>query len=61
MRTSYLMCYDLSDDKRLKKVFKAMRSYGDHVQYSVFDWQFTPTDLARCRSQPSRVEGRQTQ
>ena len=26
MRMSYLVCYDIADDKRLKKVFKAMRS-----------------------------------
>jgi hypothetical protein len=26
MRNSYLICYDISDDKRLGKVFRAMRS-----------------------------------
>ena len=28
MRTSYPVCYDISDEKRLRKVFKAMRGYG---------------------------------
>jgi hypothetical protein len=28
MRNSYLICYDISDEKRLRKVFKAMRGYG---------------------------------
>ena len=37
MRQSYLVCYDISDDKRLRKVFKTMRGYGDHLQYSVFE------------------------
>ena len=45
MRISYLICYDISDDKRLRKVFKAMRNFGDHLQYSVFECQLTPSDL----------------
>jgi CRISPR-associated protein Cas2 len=49
MRNTFLVCYDICDDKRLKKVFKTMRDFGDHLQYSVFECQFTPTDLARCR------------
>jgi CRISPR-associated protein Cas2 len=49
MRNTFLVTYDIRDDKRLKKVFKAMRDFGDHLQYSVFECQFTPIDLARCR------------
>lgn len=50
MRTSYLVCYDIADDKRLRTVFKLMRGYGDHLQYSVFECQFTPADLVACRA-----------
>lgn len=49
MRTSYLVCYDISDEKRLRKVFKRMRGFGDHLQFSIFECQFTPADLVRCR------------
>lgn len=49
MRHSYLVTYDIADEKRLRKVFKTMRNYGDHLQYSVFECQLTQTDLARCR------------
>jgi CRISPR-associated protein Cas2 len=49
MRTSYLVCYDICDDKRLRKVFKLMRGFGDHLQFSIFECQFTPSDLVRCR------------
>ncbi|MBX5496918.1 MAG: CRISPR-associated endonuclease Cas2 [Bryobacteraceae bacterium] len=55
MRDSYLICYDISDDKRLRKVFKTMRNYGDHLQYSVFECQLTPSDLARCRRDLSEI------
>lgn len=49
MRTSYLVCYDICDDKRLRKVFKTMRGFGDHLQYSVFECQLTASDLVRLR------------
>ncbi len=51
MRVCYLVCYDICDDKRLRRVFQTMRNYGDHLQYSVFECQWTPTDLIRCRSE----------
>jgi CRISPR-associated protein Cas2 len=53
MRTSYLVCYDICDEKRLRKVFKIMRGYGDHLQFSVFECQLTAMDLARLRAQLS--------
>jgi CRISPR-associated protein Cas2 len=50
MRASYLVCYDISDEKRLRNVYKKMRSYGDHLQFSIFECQLTPADLVRCRT-----------
>lgn len=55
MRSSYLVCYDISDDKRLRRVFKIMRDWGDHLQYSVFECQLTRADLARLRAELSEV------
>lgn len=49
MRNTFLVCYDIRDDKRLRKVHKTMRDFGDHLQYSIFECQFTAIDLARCR------------
>ncbi len=48
MRSTYLVTYDIRDPNRLRRVFRAMRDFGDHLQYSVFECQFTPVDLARC-------------
>ncbi|MCC6264831.1 MAG: CRISPR-associated endonuclease Cas2 [Bryobacterales bacterium] len=50
MRTTYLVCYDICDDKRLRKVFRLMRGYGDHLQYSVFECALTPTELVKLRT-----------
>ena len=55
MRQSYLVCYDVCDDKRLRKVFKTMRGFGDHLQYSVFECQFTSRDLVRCRTELAHI------
>lgn len=46
MRRSYLVCYAVTDDKRLRRVFRTMRDWGDHLQYSVFECQLTAADLA---------------
>jgi CRISPR-associated protein Cas2 len=51
MRSSYLVCYDISDPKRLRAVFQTMRGYGDHLQYSVFECQLTPIEFVRCRAE----------
>ena len=55
MRRTYLVTYDIADDKRLKRVFKTMRNHGDHLQYSVFECQLNGRDLARCRADLSSV------
>ncbi len=55
MRNTYLVCYDISDNTRLRQVFKAMRDFGDHLQYSIFECQFTPADLVRCRHNLSAI------
>ncbi len=55
MRQSYLVCYDICDDRRLRKVFKLMRGFGDHLQFSVFECQFSPADLVRCRTALSKI------
>ena len=36
MRRRYLVTYDVSDPKRLKRTFRAMHGFGSAVQYSVF-------------------------
>ena len=55
MRTSYLVCYDISDEKRLRAVYTTMCNFGDHLQYSVFECRLTEMDLARCRSKLSDI------
>jgi len=55
MRNTFLVCYDIRDPKRLRKVYKTMRDFGDHLQYSIFECQFNPVDLARCRHELGEI------
>ena len=51
MRSAYIICYDICDDKRLRLVFRIMRAWGDHLQYSVFECQLNSGELARLRAE----------
>lgn len=55
MRGSYIVCYDICDDRRLRKVFQIMRGWGDHLQYSVFECQLSASDLVRLRAELSPI------
>ena len=44
-RHTYLVCYDIANDKRLKKVFKVCKNHGTHLQFSVFECDLTPREL----------------
>src|SRR5688572_14795825 len=55
MRNTFLVCYDIRDDKRLRKVFKTMRNWGDHLQYSVFECQLNPVDLLKLKAELKQI------
>lgn len=55
MRNTYLVTYDIRDDKRLRKVFRTMRNWGEHLQYSVFECQLTPSDRLMLRAQLKEI------
>jgi CRISPR-associated protein Cas2 len=44
MLTTYIVCYDIADSKRLRRVFKTCRNHGDHLQYSIFECDLTASD-----------------
>ncbi len=44
MRSVYLVCYDVGDDKRLRRTYKKMCGFGDPLQYSVFRCELSPTE-----------------
>jgi CRISPR-associated protein Cas2 len=44
MRNRYIVSYDISDAKRLRRVHKTMRGYGEPLQYSVFRCDLSPSE-----------------
>lgn len=41
MRRHFLVCYDIREPKRLKRVHKIVRDFGEPLQYSVFACRMT--------------------
>ena len=55
MRSTYLVCYDIADDKRLRKIFKLCRNWGNHVQFSVFECDLTPKERLEMAGELRKV------
>lgn len=49
MRNVYLVCYDVADDKRLRRTYKKMLGFGDPLQYSVFRCELSPTERQQLK------------
>lgn len=50
MRQAYIVSYDVCDPKRLRRVFKIMRGYGEHLQLSVFRCELNDRELVELRA-----------
>jgi CRISPR-associated protein Cas2 len=62
MRTTYLICYDIANDKRLRRVFKLCKDYGNHLQYSVFESDLNPQEKSELEQKLSaEINGREDQ
>ena len=44
MRNQFLVCYDVSDPKRLARAYKKMNGFGEPAQYSVFICDLSPKE-----------------
>lgn len=41
----WLICYDISDDKNRYYIEKTLQSYGERIQYSVFECAITKDNI----------------
>ena len=41
MKTKWIICYDISNDKTRRGVFKTLKDHGQPIQYSVFESSLT--------------------
>jgi len=50
-----VVSYDISDDKRRRKVAKIMEGYGCRVQYSVFECELDKKKLTELRQRLAKL------
>lgn len=55
MRHTYVVTYDICDPKRLRKVYKAMLGWGEHLQLSVFQCELNDRELVELRVELDRL------
>jgi CRISPR-associated protein Cas2 len=50
-RIRYLVSYDISDPKRLRKVARSLEGFGARLQYSVFECPLDDLRLAKLKAE----------
>jgi CRISPR-associated protein Cas2 len=55
MRHTYIVTYDISNPKRLRKVYQLMLGWGDHIQLSVFQCDLNSRELVELRLELARI------
>ena len=55
MRQRYIVTYDIADASRLRKVFKLMKGYGEHQQFSVFRCDLMKMTLATMKAELNEI------
>lgn len=58
MRRLYLVTYDICEPRRLRKVFKTMQGFGEHLQLSVFQCDLTAIDRLELQSELQSIINR---
>ena len=55
MRHRYLVTYDVSDAKRLRRLFKTLGGFGEHLQYSVFQCDLSDVERIELKGAIWRI------
>ncbi|RMG69109.1 MAG: CRISPR-associated endonuclease Cas2 [Nitrospirae bacterium] len=55
MKNHYLVCYDITEPSRLQRVYNRMKSWGLHIQYSVFFCTLTRHQLSSLIDELNRI------
>ena len=50
MRATYIVCYDICDDRRLRKVAEICSDFGVRLQYSVFECDLNAAERAKLEA-----------
>ncbi|MCC6873343.1 MAG: CRISPR-associated endonuclease Cas2 [Sandaracinaceae bacterium] len=55
MRQTYVVTYDICEPGRLRRVYRIMLGYGEHLQYSVFRCELNAMELVELKDRLGRV------
>ncbi len=50
MRNTYIIAYDIADDKRRTKSHKILKGHGDALQYSLFRCELSKAELVTLQT-----------
>jgi len=51
----YLVCYDIRDQKRWRKVYKKMKGCGERLQYSIFRLNLSRPQMEALRWEVEKI------
>ena len=51
----YVVCYDITEPKRWRRVFKMLHGYGRRLQYSIFRCRLTLRQMERLRWELEKI------
>lgn len=49
MKASYLVCYDIRNERRLARLYRHLKGCGIHIQYSVFHCRLSWRELIELK------------
>ena len=52
---SYIIAYDIRDPKRLGKVLKTMKNFGQHRQYSIFECRLSEMSILKLKNKLENI------
>lgn len=55
MRHTYIVTYDICDAKRLRRVYKLMLGWGEHLQLSVFQCELNDREFVELRAELAKL------
>jgi CRISPR-associated protein Cas2 len=55
MEHTYLVCYDICEPRRWRKVYKTMKGFGDWLQLSVFQCRLSREKVLRMTDKLSSI------
>lgn len=50
-----VISYDITDDKRRSRIFKALKNFGQWMQYSIFECDLDKANLLRLKDRLDRL------